>query len=302
MTLREIRRLVGATHHCAPADDSRYRRYPERETRLRNDRARLLDACMDPAFGWHAVNCLYQKGLRDRIFFGGKLKWVWKAWHMKLGYTSRSLDAVEEAIHIASDRHYPARRYALEGAMVVKGANARKVGELLGLSHKTVECYDTLFFNVMDRSDDLTYISAIIYPRGRIEEMARGFFEHANVGTIVRRIGHGGSDGDLAWAAGLRFSPVDSMAIDVAKEQNERITLAIGAMMVKNFGHYAEPHATIAAARQVIQAGKIGGRDDGTRRGAAAAASEAIMSALEHDRDVLQEAARQKAEAGSCSG
>jgi len=225
---------------------------------------RVFDAYLRPDFGWEVVQSLQAYGLRKPVFFEGKLKWIFRAWRMtaRPDRDDRWTGAIRWAYNLYSNPELEGTRATLEGAMVIKDSTLASVSRMTGLSADAVECYDTLFWNVLDRRQDLAYLQSMIYPKGRVEEMVKGFFHTHNLGKILRRIGYNNNYEDLAYGGGFRFSPVDTISIVDAKEQNERLTLGIGAYMLRNFGMQSDHHISVCSSRQLLQAAKLGGIEE----------------------------------------
>jgi len=228
---------------------------------------RALDAYITPEFGWNAAMSLHQFGMRRNGFLDGRSQWIHLASIcLERGLEEESHDprlrAVQWAWKIRHDEKMAITRHTLEGALVVADATREGAAVALGLDLDIVEAYETLFWNVVDRNADLTYLQTVVYPDGRLEEMVSGFIQRANMDKLLHRLGYNSGIVDLSWGAGLRLTPVNSTSIQVAKEQNERLTLSIGALMLRNFGHFHEQHPQVTSSRQLISAAKIGGIDD----------------------------------------
>ena len=299
MTVREIRRLARVTIPLPRAllQGEGVEAVRGQVSALMSPASRELDAYLRPAFGWEAALSLSQFGMRGIVAFDRNSKWVWRAWKLLDHGIRQEVDDSRRFVQWAWKIHHDISqrivRNTLEGALVVAGATHKKVAEQLKLDVRIVEAYETLFWNVIDREQDITYLQALIYPDGKLEEMVSGYFQSANVDQLLKRIGYNSGYEDLAWGAGLRFSPVDSMSIDVAKEQNERLTLSLGALMLRNFGHHAQPHAMVSGSRQLLQAAKIGGVD-GNSGGYDDSMSNFMESVLGEDVSHLQERIAQK--------
>jgi len=226
-----------------------------------------LDAYLRPDYGWSAAVSMYRYGMRGTGAFDGRAKWVWRAWKcLQGGLANEATDNrffVQWAWKIRHDPAMQINRSTLEGALIIAGATRQSAASFTGLDIRVVEAYETLFWNVLDRTNDLYYLQSLIYPGGRLEEMVNNYINEANISALLQRIGYNSGGGDLAWGAGLRLHPVDSTSIEIAKEQNERLTLSLGALMLRNWGHHARPHYTVSGSRGLLQAAKLGGTDSG---------------------------------------
>lgn len=228
---------------------------------------RYLDAYIRPDYGWDAAMSICEFGMQRNGFFDGRTSWIWLTAMYLQGKLPqqqhhRKVEAIHWAWKLRHDVGLQGLRRALEGALVVAGATREKVCQMFNFEPEVIDAYETLFWNVVDRAADLAYLQNLIYPSGRLEEMVGGYMQTANLDNLLRRIGYNSGLEDLAWGAGLRLTPVNSTTISVAKEQNERLTLSIGALMLRNFGHYNEQHPQVVSSRQLLAAAKIGGLDE----------------------------------------
>lgn len=232
---------------------------------------RYLDAYIRPDYGWDAAMSIFEFGMQRNGFFDGRSRWIWLAAMFLQGKIppgrNKKIEAINWAWKIRHDTCMQGIRRTLEGALVVAGATREAAAKMLNFDIEVIEAYETLFWNVVDRAEDLAYLQNLIYPSGRMEEMVNGYMQNANLDSLLRRIGYNSGLEDLSWGAGLRLSPVNSTSISVAKEQNERLTLSIGALMLRNFGHYTEQHPQVISSRQLLAAAKIGGLDESSQGG-----------------------------------
>jgi hypothetical protein len=71
------------------------------------------------------------------------------------------------------------------------------VAEKTGYPKLTVEAFEILFFNVLDRHQDGLYLSAIVYPETRAVELADDYFETVPVEDMLLRVAYNRRDIDL---------------------------------------------------------------------------------------------------------
>ncbi len=128
--------------------------------RFGQDRAEA-QACMDqPDFGWSTALKLILLGKQPAMLKKPECRWLRKAAaFMAARYQvtdgDPDLQAVSEAYRLNENADI---RPVLQAALLTCGATAESVGTALGLEALTVEAYDALFFNVLDRKDDLAYL------------------------------------------------------------------------------------------------------------------------------------------------
>jgi hypothetical protein len=253
MTHDEIFRLSA----CAPEIPAKLRGMDDVEEVAK---CRFLDAYLEPAYGWTAARLLARYDRAFPAFPSGGLKWVWRAYLTLRGQPNTT---VQTAWRIRNSPDMAVYRGTLEGALVIKDASVKAAAEIMGIKPDLVEAYDALFWNVLDRKKDLMYLASQVYPAGRLEEIRRDYIDTAHVVSLLRRIGYNQGPEDLRWAAGLRTTAVDSHTVAEAKEQSERLTMTMGLLFLRNFGHYSEQHVAISSCRMLMQAAKLGGIDQG---------------------------------------
>ena len=76
-------------------------------------------------------------------------------------------------------------------------AHLHLVAEVTGIPRRTVEAFETLFFNVLDRHQDGLYLSSLAYPGGRPVEFDEDYFETTPIADLILRAAYNHRDIEL---------------------------------------------------------------------------------------------------------
>lgn len=210
-----------------------------------------------PDFGWTFTKLLHQHGLefpggvcfgRDEVLYRAFL-------HQHAPKKYRAPD-VQAALAIRFSMSN--MRYALEGLLLSQDVTLESAAATLRLDLEVVTAYERLFFNVLDRVDDVMYLQQIVYPYGRMVEMMEGYLERESLGAMLRRAGHNNGPDDVLFLLGAKSNAIEALQAANTGRQFENVVMAYGYMMARN-GGVAQHHTAVNNARQLLQAGKLGG-------------------------------------------
>jgi len=189
----------------------------------------------NPAFGWFAVERLCAAGVKSPIFPEGKMNWLYRAWLWKRQPEQYRNHASIIPVRLALDIHAGASgrptRAILNAALISSDATIEAVASALGLPCDLVAAYEAVFFNVLDRRDDQTYLANIVYPHGRLEEQLDNYLEVTSLDVLLLRIGYNGRLKDVPYAAGLRDNPTAGMTGTEAAARLEEAFLTTGCVL-----------------------------------------------------------------------
>lgn len=128
----------------------------------------------------------------------GRNHWLFRAYLWQLDSTRYPAPSVVEAFKLS-------RRPIADTlkAMLIAGLGAPPevhldlVSEKTGISRLTLEAYEILFFNVLDRPQDGAYLSSIVYPQGRLVVYDEDYFETAPISDLMLRAAYDHRDIEL---------------------------------------------------------------------------------------------------------
>jgi hypothetical protein len=148
---------------------------------------------------------------------------------------------------------------SVQGLLLAPGADAQSVANLVGLSRDIVAAYEKLFFNVLDRKDDLQYLQRIVYPHGRMVELMDNYLQRETMGALARRAGFNNGAADVLFFMGASNSALDALLQAASAKQLESMMMAFGLLLARNGGLNQASLPALSNARQLLTAGKLGG-------------------------------------------
>lgn len=147
--------------------------------------------------------------------------------------------------------------------LMPKQATTSDVARAVRMDPEAVNIYGKLFFNVIDRRDDILYIQDIVYPNGRAAEFMREQYREDEVGQLMLRAGYDNGMEDVIHLAGLNDA-TEMIASAESSAKLEKLMMATAAVMASTgMISHTRQHPLINSARQLLAAGKIGGADTG---------------------------------------
>lgn len=228
---------------------------------------RFAMAFSDMDFGWNFVRTMADWHLR---FPGGILEGddevLFRAYMYRVNPEKYSTHDLRTAISLTS----PAmtnKRIAIEGMLLAPGATYEKVASQTdhAFTCEAIATFEKLFFNVLDRRDDILYLQNIVYPHGRMVEMMEDYMQHASLGQLVRRAGYNNGAADVMFFMGASNSAIDALLQAASAKQLESMMMAFGVMLARNGGINQSSLPAITNARQLLTAGKLGGETNQDR-------------------------------------
>ena len=157
-------------------------------------------------FGWTTAETLarYRMPFPGPVY--GKDGWVFRAYLMcldgKRNYDPHVAEAY--ALHMLEPKFNAPREKlkALLTAISTKETSARHilaVARVTGIPPETVEAFETLFYNLLDRRDEAGMLmSETMYPNTRLVELRQDYIDTSPMTDIVRRAGYNTGELDLA--------------------------------------------------------------------------------------------------------
>lgn len=153
---------------------------------------------LNPASGWHIARAFARARVRFPETVIGRDHWLFRAYMMCLdpvAYHDNDVDGAYRLSQKATSATLKAMLIAGLGAPV--DAHLDIVARKSGIARRTVEAFEILFFNVLDRHQDGLYLSNIVYPDGRLVEFDDDYFETTPIPDLILRAAYDHRDIDL---------------------------------------------------------------------------------------------------------
>jgi hypothetical protein len=232
-------------------------------------KARFTAFYSNVAFGWYIATSFADARLPFPVCCPtGTDRWLFRAYMMRLHGDRWNCNHIVEAFAIAQ---LPEAR-SLKGkicGLLLAGCgqdpdnHRRAVAEVSGIHLSTVEAFDALFYNIIDRYKESAFVSEQVYPNTRYVEFAEDYMKHADISDLVKRAGFNGRDlslsaflsgmGDSAYMAKLSARSDREQELTRHLMGNALLLVHSGALNNRNVG-IARAQGLLAAQRQSGQA------------------------------------------------
>lgn len=182
-------------------------------TRMRD---RFLAKYIKPHFGYYIASQFANRGLPFPVPLLGRDLWVYRAYLMKIDPWKFYDHHILEAYHMARwGQEESALSDILKACLLsfstedggkhgTPQEHLRTVSLKTGVPYLTLEAFEILFFNVIDRRADYMYLQQEVYPHTRLVEFDEDYLKHSRYTDMIKRVGYNHKDMDLtAYMAGL---------------------------------------------------------------------------------------------------
>jgi hypothetical protein len=174
-------------------------------------RDRFLSTYVRTNFGYYIASQFANRRLPFPITLMGRDQWVFKAYMMKLNPWANFDRHIAEAYHLV---HYVKNATNLGQhlkAMMLSFKDHHTAEEHLMAVHKmtgvplaTLDAFEILFFNVIDRRADALYLASEVYPDTRIVEFDENYMRNSTHADLIKRVAYNHRDMSLtAYLAGI---------------------------------------------------------------------------------------------------
>lgn len=187
----------------------------------------------------------------DKIVFRAYL-------HMRFGYTYQDISAAKALLSPLMHT----TRSLIEGLLVSSDATLANVAARSGVPLDVVLAYEKLFFNVLDRKTDISFMQHVVYPHGRLVEMVEGYLFNTPMADIIKRAGYTNGAQDVMYLMGAAPDAVAALEQAGDSKKLESLIMSMGLVMARNGGLHQPGLPGVGHARQLITAGKLGGTQD----------------------------------------
>lgn len=123
------------------------------------------NACLSdlPDFGWVLAERLSASGRNCTLLNRPAYRWILAAVQMLNGGPRASRRLKDpEIVSQAREIHASEMRPVINAALMTPAATARSVAKALNLDTTVVEAYESLFFNILERKNDIAYVRKLL--------------------------------------------------------------------------------------------------------------------------------------------
>lgn len=250
MTLTRIEQLLSVLPFEVPYLKDPGRGLAHKTTRAR-DINRSAVASFDPAFGWNYATAWVSAGVEmtDNV----------QELFLQAAYEFEARGVMNRDIYAALEITHPSRyhqRALLNSYLIIEDLPLDKIVALTGLRMQTVHWYEQLFFNVRDRMNEPAYISHLIYPDTRQEELQDGYWKSVSAEQLILRAAYNFGEDAVKYLIGLKIDFTNESAAAIAKVLeaefmiNARMLTRLGALNQSNMPGLGRASGIIIASKQ----------------------------------------------------
>ena len=209
----------------------------------------------DLAFGWNFIRSLENKSKPPTV----TENYLVRAYNYL--YNKARDPKLQQAEAFASILS-PYYKDTINSLLFVDGVTLEDIGKKLGVDKEIIWLYEKLFYNILDRKEEYMFITSLVYPEGRLEEMDPRYADKVNYGTLAKRAAFNNGHEDALVAAGF---PSSFMSEGSAEDNSSRLEGAMMAnaywLMRNGFGN-SRNAIGLTNAKNLIAAAKHGGQED----------------------------------------
>lgn len=225
----------------------------------REDVDRFIKSYADLSIGWKAAKQLALSDTPFPCFIEGSDDWIFRAYLYCLDPRKYNSEHISGALALASSRMKSSRE-VINSMLIQESYSYADIANDTCIHKNTVEAYEKLFYNVVDRHLDHMYIRNVVYPNGRFVEIYDHYLENEELGNILLRVGYNNGREDVLHFAGFKSGLLGAMTAMDMPQKLESIVMANGYILARNGWANQREHAVgVSSARNLIAAAKHGG-------------------------------------------
>jgi hypothetical protein len=174
-------------------------------------RDRFLAKYIQTNFGWYIARQYANRQLPFPAFLSGRDSWVHKAYMLCLDPWANYDEHVVVAYHLAQFVNgTPNLRQHLKALLLsfspgcTAESHLQEVSRNTGVPVATLDAFEILFFNVIDRRADALYLAQEVYPNTRLVEFDENYLKNSTHEDLIKRVAYNHRDMNLtAYLTGL---------------------------------------------------------------------------------------------------
>ena len=269
-------------------------------------RDRFLSRYIRPNFGYYIAVQFASRGMNFPLALLGRDMWVYRAYLMRRDCWKNFDRHILEAFHLA---HYvknaPHLAQVLKACLLSIKDNAtpeqhlREVHLKTGVPYQTLEAFEALFYNVIDRRADALYLAHEVYPDTRIVELDENYMKTSSHADLIKRVAYNHKDMDLtAYVAGLGdHTYLRKLAAREDRESELTRYLMGNGLILAHSSLLNQRAIGMSRVSNLLAASRQGGRDleEPTMGGIVPAYSSAFKKALSANQDIVMQQYRKDA-------
>ncbi len=230
-------------------------------------KARFAAQYSNVAFGWSIATAFADARLPFPVYVVGRDHWLFKAYLLRLDSEQYHCPHVVDAWALANleqarNMKNKVCSLLLSGCGQPPDAHRRAVSEVTNIPLRTLEAFDTLFYNILDRHKDAAFISEQVYPHTRFVEFAEDYVKHADIADLIKRAGYNHRDLQMSsFLAGIGDSTyMAKLSARSDREQELTRHLMGNALLLVHSGALNQKSVGMSRAQNLLAAQRQSGQ------------------------------------------
>lgn len=220
-----------------------------------NQIAQYVYCYSDLWFGWEFASYLASHPqIPFPAFLRGDDLFLWRAYKYIRSNGKNGDKVIMKALALTSPNFTQARA-SIESMLLARDTTLRiyeEIENILGIDAQVVRAFEKLFFNVVDRKRENSFICSLVLPEGRLAETKPSYWKDTDQEMLMRRIAYDKGLDTFVYMLGLsEKNPMLTLDASIAAgELNKQLMNT--ALFYSTLGFYNSPQ--VEAGRKAIQA------------------------------------------------
>ncbi len=230
-------------------------------------RARFTSQYSNVAFGWSIATAFADARLPFPMPVYGRDNWLYDAYLLRIDCVKYRNAHVIDAWALANLAEARKLRgkvcgLLLSGCGQPPDEHRRAVAAETNINFKTIEAFDTLFYNILDRHEDSAFLSEQVYPDSRFIEFAEDYVKNADIADLIKRAGYNHRDLKMSsFLAGIGDSSyMARLSARTDREQELTRHLMGNALLLVHSGALNQRSVGMARAQTLLAAQRQSGQ------------------------------------------
>lgn len=224
------------------------------------DVMRYVVAYKDVDFGWKFCDTVARNHLQFPALFDREDDVLFRAWLM-LVHPAAGRDPLLKMALALTTTEMAQQRMTLKALLLAKDATINSVAAMLRMDPDVVRIFEKLFFNVIDRKNDLSYLQSILFPEGRGVELNPNYLRAEHREKLLLRAGRKSGAEEVLYWSGASEDALEILAATKSTSELENTMTGFGLLLARYGGlnQSGRDLPGMSAARQVVAAAKMSG-------------------------------------------
>lgn len=233
---------------------------PRASSGIAQEAGAFVQVHSDPAFGWNIARAFARARMTFPVTVIGRDHWLFSAYLMHLDPVAYRRSDVETALQIFQQPGVSGKLKAMLMAGVGHPVDAHLnlVAEKTGIPRRTVDAFEILFFNVLDRHQDGLYLSSLAYPDGRLVELDEDYFETTPIADLILRAAYNHRDLELVLRLAGMSEADRKKELTALRDREAKLEARIfgNALLIAKLGILNQPSVGLQRATQLLASGR----------------------------------------------